>query len=139
MKNSRSVKGHFLAKFFSGLVFIVTSFITIFSFICIIFMTAFGAFDSSKDAAINSMRDSLYYRIVQNYMDDAIDSQLLFDGSFHIVNGIVALEDIGSAVDLCVKGNHHFLWAVTVECQIVNPNGLRKTAYNGLNFLYSLF
>lgn len=73
MKNSRSVKGNFLAKFFSGLVFIVTSFITIFSFICIIFMTAFGAFDSSKDAAINSMRDSLYYRIVQNYMDDAID------------------------------------------------------------------
>ena len=73
MKNAKSIKGNFLAKFFSGFVFIVTSFITIFSFICIIFMTVYGAFDSSKDAAINSMRDSLYYQIVENYMDDVID------------------------------------------------------------------
>lgn len=73
MKNTKSVKGNFIAKFFSGLVFIVSSFATIFSLVCIIFLTAFGAFDSSKDAAITSMRDSLYYQVMQNYCDDAID------------------------------------------------------------------
>lgn len=73
MKNSKSIKGNLFAKLFSGFVFIATSFITIFSFICVIFMTAFGAYDSSKDAAINSMRDSLYYRIIENHQDDAID------------------------------------------------------------------
>ena len=78
MKNSKSVRGNLLAKLFSGFVFIVTSFITIFSFICVIFMTAFGAYDSSKDAAINSMRDSLYYRIIENHKTDAIEL-CLFD------------------------------------------------------------
>lgn len=73
MKNAKSVKGNFIAKFFSGLVFIVSSFATIFSFVCIIFLTTFGGFDSSKDAAITSMRDSLYYQVIQNYQADAID------------------------------------------------------------------
>lgn len=73
MKNSKSIKGNFFAKFFSGFVFVVTSFATIFSFVCILFLTSFGAFDSSKDAAITSMRDSLYYQVIQNYCSDAID------------------------------------------------------------------
>lgn len=73
MKNPKSVKGNFLAKFFSGFVFVVTSFATIFCFVCILFLTSFGAFDSSKDAAITSMRDSLYYQVIQNYCADAID------------------------------------------------------------------
>lgn len=73
MKNAKSVKGNFIAKFFSGFVFVISSFIAIFSFICIIFLTSFGSFDSSKNAAINSMRDSLYYQVIQNYCDDAIE------------------------------------------------------------------
>lgn len=73
MKNSKSVKSNFLAKFFCGLGFILTSFITIFCFICIIFLTASGGFDSSKNAAITSMRDSLYNQVIENYLDDAIN------------------------------------------------------------------
>ena len=73
MKNTKSLKGNFIAKFCCGLVFILSSFITIFCFVCIIFLTASGGFDSSKNAAITSMRDSLYYQVIQNYRDDAID------------------------------------------------------------------
>lgn len=73
MKNNKSVKASFAAKFFSGIVFVLSAFITIFSFVCIIFLTSFGAFDSSKEAAINSMRDSLYNQVIQNYCNDAIE------------------------------------------------------------------
>lgn len=73
MKNNKSVKASFAAKFFSGIVFVLSSFITIFSFVCIIFLTSFGAFDSSKEAAINSMRDSLYNQVIQNYCNDALE------------------------------------------------------------------
>lgn len=73
MKNNKSMKASFAAKFFSGIVFVLSAFITIFSFICIIFLTSFGAFDSSKEAAINSMRDSLYNQVIQNYCNDAIE------------------------------------------------------------------
>ena len=73
MKNTKSIKGNVIAKFFSGLVFIISSFMTIFCFVCIIFLTSFGGFDSSKNAAINSMRDNLYHPIIQNYRTDAID------------------------------------------------------------------
>ena len=73
MNNTKSLKGNFIAKFCCGLVFILSSFITIFCFVCIIFLTASGGFDSSKNAAITSMRDSLYYQVIQNYRDDAID------------------------------------------------------------------
>ena len=73
MKNNKSVKASFAAKFFSGIVFVLSAFITIFSFVCILFLTSFGAFDSSKEAAINSMRDSLYNQVIQNYCNDAIE------------------------------------------------------------------
>ena len=73
MKNNKSVKASFAAKFFSGIVFVLSAFITIFSFVCIIFLTSFGAFDSSKEAAINSMRDSLYNQVIQNYCNDALE------------------------------------------------------------------
>lgn len=73
MKNAKSVKGNFIAKFFSGFVFVISAFVTIFCFICIIFLTSFGSFDSSKNAAINSMRDSLYWQVIQNYCKDALD------------------------------------------------------------------
>lgn len=73
MKNNKSVKASFAAKFFSGIVFVLSAFITIFSFVCIIFLTSFGAFDSSKEAAINSMRDNLYNQVIQNYCNDAIE------------------------------------------------------------------
>ena len=73
MKNNKSVKASFAAKFFSGIIFVLSAFITIFSFVCIIFLTSFGAFDSSKEAAINSMRDSLYNQVIQNYCNDAIE------------------------------------------------------------------
>lgn len=73
MKNNKSVKASFAAKFFSGIVFVLSAFITIFSFVCILFLTSFGAFDSSKEAAINSMRDSLYNQVIQNYCNDALE------------------------------------------------------------------
>ena len=86
MKNTKSIKGNILAKSFSSFVFIVTSFITILSFICIIFMTASGAYDSSKDVAINSMRDNLYCRIIETYQTDAIDLCLFSEKDVSIFN-----------------------------------------------------
>ena len=86
MKNAKSVKGNFIAKFFSGFVFVISCFITVFSFICIIFLTSFRAFDSSKDAAINSMRDSLYYQVIRNYSSDALNLCLLGDKEVTIFN-----------------------------------------------------
>ena len=73
MKNAKTIQSSLLAKFFGGLVFVLSAFITLFSFGCIIFLTSFGAFDSSRDAAINSMRDSLYYSVCHNYCNDALD------------------------------------------------------------------
>lgn len=73
MKNTKSVKGNFLVKFFSSIVFILSFSISVISFVCIIFLTIFGAFDSSKEAAINSMRDSIYYQVIQKYSDDALN------------------------------------------------------------------
>ena len=73
MKTSKSIKGNFAAKLFSGFVFVIASFITIFSFICIVYMTICGAYDSSKEAAINSMRDSVYGPILQNYKKDVLN------------------------------------------------------------------
>lgn len=67
------MKRSFIAKFLSGFVFIISSSLALFSFLCIIFLTAFGGFDSSKNAAITSMRDCLYDQIIQNYSNDAID------------------------------------------------------------------
>ena len=86
MKNAKSVKGNFIAKFFSGFVFVISCFITVFSFICIIFLTSFRAFDSSKDAAINSMRDSLYYQVIRNYSSDVLNLCLLGDKEVTIFN-----------------------------------------------------
>ena len=86
MKNTKSIKGNILAKSFSSFVFIITSFITILSFICIIFMTASGAYDSSKDVAINSMRDNLYCRIIETYQTDAIDLCLFSEKDVSIFN-----------------------------------------------------
>lgn len=73
MKNTKSVKCSFIAKFFSGVLFVISFFITILSFVCIIFLTSSGSFDSSKKAAITSMRDTLYHEAIQNYCNDALD------------------------------------------------------------------
>ena len=86
MKNAKSVKGNFIAKFFSGFVFVISCFITVLSFVCIIFLTAFGAFDSSKDAAINSMRDSMYDQVIRNYSNDALDLCMFGEKDVSIFN-----------------------------------------------------
>ena len=86
MKNNKSIKGNFFAKFFSGLVFILSSSLTLFSFVCIIFLTVSGGFDSSRNAAITSMRDSLYNHVIQNYSNDAIDLCVIGEKDVSIFN-----------------------------------------------------
>lgn len=81
MKNAKSIKGNFIAKFFSGFVFVISSFITLFCTICIVLLTSFGAFDSSREATINSMRDSIYFQVIQNYSNDALDLCVFGDKS----------------------------------------------------------
>ncbi len=73
MKNTKAIRGSFIAKFFNSFLFIISLFIAIFTFVCIIFLTICGAFDSSRDASINSMRDVLYNKVCQNYCYDALD------------------------------------------------------------------
>ena len=120
MKSTKSVKGNFIAKFFSGFVFVISCFITVFSFICIIFLTAYGAFDSSKDAAITSMRDSLYHQVTRNYCDDALNLCVfgekevsIFDDTnfrFRVIdnNGLICLNNIKSS-----DGNYIYKYSRT--------------------------
>lgn len=73
MTNAKTLKSSFIAKFFSGFLFIVSTFIALFSFVCILLLTNYGAFDSSKDASIISMRNALYSQVSQNYCYDALN------------------------------------------------------------------
>ncbi len=73
MKNQKTIRSNIVAKFFSSLVFVASAFCTIFCIACIFFLTLFNAFDSSRNAAINTMRDVLYESICRNYCDDAIE------------------------------------------------------------------
>ncbi len=81
MKNGKSLRCSFIAKFFSGFIFILSSFTALFTFLCIVFLTANGTFDSSKEAAVNSMRDNLYYRVCRNYCYDALNLCIYGDKS----------------------------------------------------------
>lgn len=73
MKNIKALKGSFITKFFSGILCVLSVSLAIFTFICILFLTECSAYDSSKDAAINSMRDSLYNNLCMNYCYDAMN------------------------------------------------------------------
>lgn len=73
MKNAKSLKRSFITKFISGFLFMLSTFTALSSFVCILLLTNFGAYDSSKDASIISMRNALYDQVSQNYCYDALN------------------------------------------------------------------
>lgn len=79
MIGHKALRNSFLAKMTAGILFIISSFMSVFGLICIIFLTSYGGFDSSKDAAITSMRDSFYFQVIQYYRSDAVSLCVIGD------------------------------------------------------------